>query len=152
MKFSIFSTILLLSVGLSAAAPSGEPDKCKCKDKKSPPGPPDKSYGSITQICSASQSSVRCCTVNDGQGKGKGKGKSHHVKYKDDDYDLVCNQLYSGEYESCWLDKPSNCGFPQAIKASRCRLSVLPPLLAALVITALPSPIRRATENKRRLR
>ncbi|KAL8784309.1 MAG: hypothetical protein Q9213_004067 [Squamulea squamosa] len=90
MKFSIFSTILLMGVGLSAAAPSAEPNG-DGKDKKHPPGPPDGSYGSVSQSCSASQSSIHCCQANGGQ------GKSHHVKYKNDEYNLVCSQLFSGE-------------------------------------------------------
>ncbi|KAL8920306.1 MAG: hypothetical protein Q9172_004565 [Xanthocarpia lactea] len=91
-----------MGVGLSAAAPSAEPNKGK--NKKNPPGPPDASYGSVSQTCSASQKSIRCCTVNGGQ------GKSHNVKYKDDEYNLVCSQLYSGEYEGCSFDEPSNMG------------------------------------------
>ncbi|KAL8749766.1 MAG: hypothetical protein Q9199_007490, partial [Rusavskia elegans] len=83
MKFSLISTVLLTGISLSIAAPSAEPGK----GKKSPPGPPDASYGSVSQSCSASQSSIRCCQANGGQ------GKSHHVKYKDDEFNLVCSQL-----------------------------------------------------------
>jgi len=83
MKFSLFSTALLMAVGLSAAAPSAEPNK----DKKSPPGPPNASYGSVSQSCSASQSSIHCCQANGGQ------GKNHQVKYQDQQYNLVCSQI-----------------------------------------------------------
>ncbi|KAL9000357.1 MAG: hypothetical protein Q9188_005693, partial [Gyalolechia gomerana] len=88
MKFSLVSTVFLMGISLSIAAPSAEPGKDK---KKGPPGPPEGSYGSVSQSCSASQSSIHCCQANGGQ------GKSHHVKYKDDEYNLVCSQL-SGEY------------------------------------------------------
>ena len=87
MKFSLFSTALLMGIGLSAAAPSAEPNK----SKKGPPGPPDGSYGSVSQSCSASQSSIHCCQANGGQ------GKNHHVRHQDEEYNLVCSQLVSGK-------------------------------------------------------
>ena len=86
MKFSLFSTTLLMAIGLSTAAPFAEPGK-----PKDPPGPPDGTYGSVSQSCSASQSSIHCCQANGGQ------GKDHKVKYQDDQYNLVCSQIFSGK-------------------------------------------------------
>lgn len=85
MKLSIFSLAFLMGMTLSAALPNAEAGKDD--KKKGPPGPPDSAYGSVSQSCSASQSSIHCCQANGGQ------GKDHKVKYQDQQYNMVCSQI-----------------------------------------------------------
>ena len=76
MKLSIIGLAILLSASAVSAAP-----------KKSPPGPPNISFGKAKQTCSAKQSSIRCCNQSQ-------QGGSHHkVKYEEDIYDMQCNQI-----------------------------------------------------------
>ncbi|KAI9872246.1 MAG: hypothetical protein M1830_001872 [Pleopsidium flavum] len=94
MKLSIFSLAVLLSVGLVSAAPSPGGSKSK---SKGPPGPPSGTFGSASQSCSGSQSSIHCCNSNGGQGKSHGK----NVFHDGETYNLVCSQI-----NDCAADQP----------------------------------------------
>lgn len=72
---------------LSVAAPKGP---------KEPPGPPSGSLSSVSQSCSASQSSISCCNSS----KNKG-GHSKNVYWQGGNAQLLCNQI-NGK----WLQSP----------------------------------------------
>lgn len=85
MKLSLFSLAVVLSAGLVAAAPSPEAKKSKYNE---PPPPPPRSAQSVSQTCSASQSSVKCCNQASSVGS-----KGHKVYYGENTFDLQCSQI-----------------------------------------------------------
>lgn len=84
MHFALFNLALVASAALSAAAPS-----------KGPPGPPKGSLGSVSQSCSASQSSIHCCQAN-----GNKVGSKKNVYYPDGSAQLVCSQITGKSHQS----------------------------------------------------
>ena len=96
MQFSVISLAMLLSAGLAIAAPAPVPGP-----PGPPPPPPGKSVASISQSCSASQSSISCCNESGGPPPGpkggKGPASPAQVAYNGQIFNLQCSQII-GEY------------------------------------------------------